>query len=124
MSQSASTGSNSGGFLQILVLASVALVASMFLVAMIIYTINPTTMVVSKKYFVSVEEMRSTCPSAKTSAEASAKCMKNSRAIRSIRSKDGEYFHMTQNEWNQVREGDHLLIKQGHLVSINGKPVK
>jgi hypothetical protein len=36
----------------------------------------------------------------------------------------GNDFDLTEQEWNQVSKGDHLVFKHHHLVSINGHDVK
>jgi hypothetical protein len=84
---------------------------------------GPQDGIVTEKNFSAAHEYEGTCMVGKVGVHCTKYSPDNWYVIINKGDK-GNNFDLTQQEWNQVSKGDHLVFKHRHLVSINGHAVK
>jgi hypothetical protein len=99
----------------------VALIGAFFVLRLL--WAGPQDGIVTEKNFSAAHEYQGTCMAGKVPVHCTNYSPDKWYVIINKGDK-GNNFDLTEQEWNQVSKGDHLVFKHHHLVSINGHDVK
>lgn len=99
----------------------IALIGAFFLLRA--FWAGPQDGIVTEKNFSAAHEYEGICMKGKVGVYCTKYSPDNWYVIINKGDK-GNNFDLTEQEWNQVSKGDHLVFKHRQLVSINGHDVK